>query len=103
MTNDPFSPPHGVHPLKFRILLCKRYFETGLSILNYAKYVAGGYTAKAALDNDNVLAVVIAGGYACLCFFVGWFWHRYRLVTLEIEIGNRFNDFVNEMREFVEK
>lgn len=99
MSDSPFQAPKGYNPFIFRGLLWRRYVETGLSILSYLKYIAAGLLAKATLDNNNETATIIAVGYGILCFTIGWVWHHWKFVQLETEIGNRFNDFVNEMRE----
>ncbi len=90
---DPYSPPPGVSPIVFRLLLLKRYFETGDAIAFYVKYGVIVFGIRAA-HGANALWMVLS--YAVFALGVGWFWHRSGLVTAEFEMANRFNAFLME-------
>ena len=96
MTHNPFKAPPGFNPLLFRFLLWKRYFDTGLSLTNYLKYIIAFFGLA---SRDLGTTMWLAVGYAVFCQALGCAWHHLNLVRLEIEIGNRFNDFVKEMRD----
>ena len=93
---DPFKPPAGSKAAVFYFLLWKRYFDTGLALTVYVKWFIAffGFASR----NVNT-TMIFAVAYAIFCFVLGWWWHKYNFVRLEIEISNRFNDFVSEMRE----
>lgn len=96
MTHDPFSPPDGMSPWKFRLLMWRRYFEQGLSITSYLKYMVAFF----GVSSQDVRATMFLGiGYAIGCFALGYWWYRYGWIDMDTEIGNRFNLFVKEMRE----
>ncbi len=41
----------------------------------------------------------IAAAYAIFCYILGRWWYKFKLVEAEIEVGNRFNLFVKEVRK----
>jgi hypothetical protein len=76
--------------------LYKAYFEKGYSLTNYVKYVI----ALFGLTSLNLkLTMIFAGIYALSCFVIGWAWYHYGLIYAEMEVSNRFNLFVKEMRD----
>ncbi len=82
----------------YKFCLWKAYFEKGYGLSHYFfKLVAVlGITA------GNVKALGIFGVlYAIFCFFLGWGWYHYGVIYQEIEVGNRFNIFVTEMRNSI--
>lgn len=99
MDRDPFAPLPGVHPLVSRVLFLKRYFDTGYGILSLAKWLLAG-VGLASRDVGFTIAFGVA--YALLCVVVGYVWHRYGFMKAEVELGNRFNTFVEEMRKAVD-
>lgn len=100
MNHDPFEPPEGISIAKFRFLMLKRYFEQGYNITGYIKYVI----ALFGISSLNVSTTMALGfGYAIFCFAVGYWWYRYGFIEIDTEIGNRFNYFVNEMRDKIKK
>lgn len=81
--------------VKLDICLWKRYFEIGYNITNYLKYlvIVFGFTTQ---DLKNTF--IIAGVYVVVCFIVGYFWLNSDMYKAELEVTNRFNPFVKEMR-----
>lgn len=93
---NPFVAPEGIDPLVFKALLWKRYFDTGYGLTNYVKYLI----ALFGISSLQVGATIgLAFFYALLCVVVGRLWHTRGIINVEVEIANRFNDFVTEMRE----
>lgn len=81
---------------KLKLVLWKRYFDTGLSLTSYVKYLIlffGVTTTN--FSNTFFLAFL----YALFCFFLGRFWLNSDFYKAETEIGNRYNLFVEEMRK----
>lgn len=80
---------------RYKFCLLKAYFEKGYSLTNYVKYII----ALFGLASLNVKATLILGFiYGFSCFIVGWAWFKYGFVEAELEVQNRFNLFVKEMR-----
>ena len=85
----------------YRIRLClwKAYFEKGLSLTNYVKYIVALFGMAEVIDGNFNTALVIMIIYAVNCFVLGWAWFRLGLMDAEHEVYNRFNPFVKEMRK----
>ena len=80
---------------KYKIVLYKSYFDKGLSLTSYIKYLIAFF----ALGSLNLKATFIfAFIYALLCFVVGYLWFKKGFVIAEQEVSNKFNLFVKEMR-----
>lgn len=80
----------------YKFCLIKAYFDKGLGLTNYVK-LAIGYFGIASLNVKATL--IIAAIYFVFCFGIGWFWYKLKFIEAEIEVGNRFNLFVKEMRK----
>ena len=82
---------------KYKILLAKRYFDTGYSLTSYFKY---GIVGLAVLQPQfKTILTYIGMVYVPLCLPLGWAYFRYGWVLAENEIGNRFNFFQRELRK----
>ena len=73
----------------------KAYFDKGLGLTNYLKYVIAFFGLA---SNDVKSTMLVALFYAIFCFILGWAWYRFKLIETEIEIHNNFDMFVREMR-----
>jgi len=84
--------------LKYKFCLHKAYFEKGYSLSHYIlKLIAIiGLTS-----GDLNSTLWMASGYTIGCYFLGYFWYKFRMIDEEIEVGNRFNKFVKETRKFI--
>lgn len=79
----------------YKPLLLKAYFDKGFGVTNYVKYIVAFYGLS---SRDISLTLLWAFIYFIACFIVGWLWYKYRLTDTEVEILNRFNPFVREVR-----
>jgi len=80
----------------YKFCLYKAYFEKGYALTGYLKYVI----ALFGLSTLNLKVTMIAAMiYAVSCFLIGWGWYHFGIIKAEIEVGNRFNLFVKEMRK----
>lgn len=82
--------------LKEKLLLWKRYFETGYNITKYFLFMIGlfGLTSN---DVKNTLFLGFAYGFAS--FLIGWAYYRFGWFETDTEISNRFNPFVKQVRK----
>jgi len=87
--------------MKFlKFALHKRYFDTGYGTLNYptkALMVLGiGWN----IQGDNLKwTIIFTMIYSIFAYFLGWWWLNYGMLDAETEISNRYNPFVDEVRE----
>ena len=89
---------------KERILLHKRYFDIGYGITSYVKVVVAvvGIGGIAAGANKTAIAIMLFL-YGLFCYVFGWAFVKYGWLTADIEIGNKFNLFVKEMRKSINR
>src|SRR3990167_2346946 len=84
------------HLKGYRLLLQKAYFDKGLGLTNYAKYLIAFF----GLATDDVKTTMwIAFVYGIACYAIGRLWYKHHLIDTETEIGNMVNPFVQEMRQ----
>jgi len=80
----------------YKFCLWKAYFEKGYGLTSYIKWVIAIF----GITTQNV-AVTLLGMfiYGIVCFFLGWAWYHFNIITSELEVQNQFNLFVQEMRK----
>lgn len=80
---------------KVDILFHKRYFDLGYGITSYLKLII----ALFGLSSLNVkLTMIFAVVYGVFCYVFGRFWIKYGWYERDIEITNKYDYFVREMR-----
>jgi len=84
---------------KKKILLQKRYFDLGYGITNYIKVVVAVIGIGEMATGSKPLALIMLFLYGIFCYLVGLGYVKYGWYTLDIEITNKFNLFVKEMRK----
>lgn len=83
-----------------RWLWVKRYFDTGLGLTNYLKYLVAFFGIySVGRDVPLIWTFLIAITYMGVCLLVGWLWIRWKLVEADNEISNQLNLFQKEVRE----
>lgn len=80
----------------FKLALQKSYFDKGYGVSNYLKYLIAFFGLA---SNDVKTTLIIGIAYAIFCYFFGMMLFKIGYVEAEIEIGNRYNTFVKEMRK----
>ena len=90
---------HITSSKRYKILIQKAYFEKGNSLFSIAKYA---FIAPFLSSMNEGLMSLLA--YMIISWLVGMFWYSRRfglsLQEIESEVGNQFNRFQQEMREF---
>lgn len=78
---------------KYFILKQKFYFDTGLGVSGYFKYliVGFGFTIK-----DTMLTIIAGLFSAIVMYLVGFLWCKYNLSTISNDIANSYNPFVTD-------
>ena len=89
-------------PWQLILNLHKAYFDKGWGLLSYFKYIFA-LIGLGGLLTGYRLNLVIVGAliYGVVCYILGRVWFRYHFYEAEIEVGNIFNLFVRETREFI--
>ena len=80
----------------YKILLLKRYFDVGLGLTQYFKYIVAFAGIFRIIDGFQALILVTL--YLVFCFVLGFIWLKYGFYEIENEISNRFNPFQTEVR-----
>jgi len=85
-----------VKAYKFKFCQVKAYFDKGYSLTHYFfKLIAiFGLTSQ---ELATTFYMIIA--YTIALFVVGFCWYHFGWVVAEIEVGNRYNLFVQEVRK----
>jgi len=82
---------------KFALWMC--YWQKGLNLTSQAKYIIASIAgADILVTKDWKFAAGLFTAYFVMTFIVGAIW-THKMMTAEIEVGNKFNKFVNEMRK----
>jgi len=84
---------------KEKILLQKRYFDIGYGTTSYLKIVVGVFGVGKIITGDLIFTGIMIVGYALFCYLFGLLFVKFGWYTADIEITNRFNLFVKEMRK----
>jgi len=84
----------------YRFIVAKTYLDKGWSLTSYVKYAIALFGAYSIGEDISMnITVVIGLIYGISCYILGRLWYKFRLTETEVEIGNKFNPFVGELRE----
>jgi hypothetical protein len=85
--------------LQWRLMLYKRYFDYGFGMTNYFKYFVYLFAASELFISQNIkFSIIILLAWGISSFFIGWALYRYGWYAAEIEVSNRANPFVKDVR-----
>ncbi len=80
----------------------KYYFDLGVGITSLLIKVLAVVGIAAAIEGVDKRVLAIFGlSYGVFCYFLGFIYVKYKWLTASIEVENRLNIFVREMREKV--
>lgn len=85
---------------KYFLLTHKLYFDTGLGLTNYFKYVIA-FIGLASNDVKKTLIAAII--YAIICYILGYIWIKKDMATIDNDVKNQFNPFVKETLKHLSK
>ncbi len=84
---------------QFTVQQHKNYFDSGFGLLSFFKYLIGIFAANEVFNKANLkVALYIAIGYGIFCYFIGMIYWKKGFKDAEIEVSNRANPFVDEVR-----
>ena len=79
----------------YRILLWKKYFDTGYSLTNYVFKLIAVFGLTSQMLKSTIIVLIL---YSFGCLILGRWWLYSRLLDTELEISNMFDPFVKDMR-----
>lgn len=80
-------------------LWIKRYFDTGLGLTNYFKYLIAFFSVYSLDKNIPIEWTMLLGFfYLIFCIVLGYYWVHKKLIDAENEINNLLNPFQREVR-----
>ena len=85
----------------YKLALYKAYFDTGYGILSLPKYIlvlAGGGSLLLTMGKSTLTVVLLGFLFGIICFFVGRWCFKSGFVKATIEVSNKYNKFVEEVR-----
>lgn len=81
------------------VALMDHYYQNGLGKLSIIKWIVGGIAGLDILVNQRLeVMILLFTGYIIACFIVGWIWLERGFFESAVEVGNKRNKFVKEMR-----
>jgi len=84
----------------YKLALWKAYFDEGYGFTNYVKYLIAFVGVGAAIQDVSLWYIATVGVvYGLSCFVMGWWIYWSGFKEAAVEVGNRVNPFVGEMRE----
>ena len=81
---------------KYKLCLVKAWFEKGLGVTSPLKYLLAFISLG---SRDLQFTGALGLFYVIFCFVFGYFWYKFKFIEAEIEVQNKYNLFVKEMRE----
>jgi len=82
----------------YKIALWKAYFEKGYSFLSYPKWVLAIFGVGQVVNKNYWSIVLYAFIFAFGCLLVGKWCYWSGFTSAELEVNNKINPFVKEMR-----
>lgn len=83
----------GAKGFKYWILQQKFYFDKGLGLIGYLKYIilGVGFAFK-----DVKLTLLLGALSGIALYFLGLFWTKFGMTEIEMAVSNQYNPFVKD-------
>ena len=83
----------------YNIAFLEACFNKGYGVTAPVKYLVALIGISNAIVTENMSTTIIAGfSYVIFCFIFGFILYKIKYVNAQIEVSNRFDPFVGEMR-----
>ena len=83
---------------KVKFNLQRHYVSQGKAVIGFAF----GFIALFGISSQNVSQTLLLGVlFYIACYFLGRYWCKHHWFSAEMEVNNRFNPFVKEMRRSI--
>lgn len=83
----------------YKIAFLEACFNKGYAVTAPLKYLVALIGISNAIVSENMRLTILLGiGYVIFCFILGYILFRIKYVNAQIEVSNRFNPYVKEMR-----
>ena len=83
----------------YKVMLWKAYFEKGYSFASYPKWVLAIFGIGEVVNKNYMIVIMGALVFFLSCFFVGKWCYKYGFAAAEVEVKNKIDPFVNEVRD----
>lgn len=84
----------------YKMMLWKAYLDKGLGLMNYVTKVFMVIGIGAGFQGTSLATIAgLAVIYSVACLVIGRLWFYFKLIDAEIEVQNKVNPFVTEMRK----
>jgi len=88
----------------YKFALWKAYFDTGYGLMSYPKYILILMGIWDIIANKKSNMILIVGFiFGLFCFILGWIMFKSGFIEATIEVQNKYNLFVKEVREKIKK
>lgn len=82
------------------VALMDHYYQNGLNRISIAKWIVAGISGLDILVNQRIeVMIILFAAYIAACFIAGIIWLKCGFFESSIEVGNKLNKFVREMRK----
>jgi len=89
---------------KYKICLHKAYFDQGRSITSDVRYFIILFGTWSVMEKIPLsLTLFLLVGYLIFCYFFGWWWLNKGWYEAGVEVSNKRNRFVKEMRKLYKR
>lgn len=83
----------------YKIAFVEACFNKGYAATAPLKYLVALIGISNAIVSEKLLITLILGiGYVIFCLILGYILFRIKYVNAQLEVSNRFNPYINEMR-----
>ncbi len=83
----------------YKLAFLEACFNKGYGVTAPIKYLVALIGISNAIVTEKMLVTILAGvGYVIFCFILGYVLYKIKYVNAQIEVTNRYDPYVKEMR-----